>query len=75
MSTSKQDYETSARIIRTANILPGGLARTFDQHRGANECASEIALEFAKYFAADNPSFNRVRFLRACGFGSDGSRI
>ncbi len=35
-----------------------------------NEAIESIALNLASAFAADNPKFDRARFLKACGVAS-----
>jgi hypothetical protein len=54
---SKQDYENTARILRAARLS------------GYVESAGlrQIAKAFSRTYAADNPRFNRARFMFAAG--------
>ena len=59
---TKKHYEAIANIVR--NCIE---ADTHMLH-GANVKALETqAHMLADYFASDNPRFNRIRFLTACG--------
>lgn len=53
-------FEAVARIFRN---YAGLTAR-----RTQNDVAKSIAQDVADYFAAENPNFDRERFLTACGF-------
>lgn len=50
---SRKNYQDAARRISAAELDPYQFARITDL--------------FADFFAADNPRFNRTRFLAACG--------
>jgi hypothetical protein len=65
---TKKHFIEMARIIRDTiekSKLPG---RESSQASRALVVASEtIALDMADYFAKENPSFNRSRFLKSAG--------
>ena len=64
MSLSKKNYEAVAAVLagskRTGPELDGW-DLGYEAHR------INIADDLADYFAADNPRFDRARFLKACG--------
>lgn len=53
---SKKHYEAAAKMIR--DKYP---------HKVDAAPKNEVANFFANFFAADNPRFDRKRFLTACG--------
>lgn len=58
---TKKDFIAVAKIIREL----GQLNRDFDDE--AKFTANRIARELAKVFKQQNPRFDTVRFLEACG--------
>ncbi len=57
---SKKDYELIAAIIRQAgNDAMGGYT--------AQGVVTQITQQFAELARADNPRFDRARFMDACG--------
>lgn len=66
---TKKHFEAIAAIIHQANIFDTDPAAGFDEGYsvGIEDCASLIAESMADYFAKENPSFDRKRFLKACG--------
>lgn len=56
---TRKDYLLIAEAIQSARLTtkPGD----------ANAAADIVAVEFARLLAADNPRFDRERFLTACG--------
>ena len=56
---SKKDYEAIAAELAAAHEV--------DTDKRAVDAVERIAEGLARYFADDNPRFNRARFLRACG--------
>jgi hypothetical protein len=69
MALSKKDYEAVAGIVKRAREVAANKAIHEPNAwvGGANIMSKAIALGVADYFAADNPRFDRVRFLKACG--------
>lgn len=65
---TKKHYEAIAAIIKPYAAF-GRLGRTGGTDWAAGErCAANgVALELADYFASENSSFDRQRFLAACG--------
>ena len=51
---TRKDYKAIAAIIKGEMHL--------------NKLSPNIALGLADYMAADNPRFNRERFVQACGY-------
>ncbi len=67
---TKKDYEKFARVIEGMSIV--GEPIIYSQQKdaylaGARQQAKFIAEEMCSIFAADNPRFDRNRFLKACG--------
>ena len=52
---SKKDFKAVAEIIRKAD------------KSGELKYAGSVAYRFSKYFATQNPHFDRERFMKACG--------
>ena len=59
MAMSKKDY-----VAIAANIKENYIAANSVDSRDA---IREVAFDLTKAFAADNPRFDRVKFLVACG--------
>lgn len=55
---SRKDYEALAAIVKNSLHSDGGVD---------DEQAFQIAYDMADYFESTNPSFNRARFMDACG--------
>jgi len=66
MSMSKKDYEAIARRIKS--ITTDSPLSQYEV--GMIDAARQIAASMANYCAADNPRFDRARFLAACGVQS-----
>lgn len=66
MAMTKKHYEMVARHINAEHTayassdIPPVSSAVFDAMR-------ELSEYLAKEFAADNPNFDRAKFLRACG--------
>lgn len=69
MSLTKKHYEAIAAIIGSTynNAKLYTLPNYKDTARARCETLEIAASRMADYFASDNPKFNRVRFLQACG--------
>ena len=65
--TTKKDFESTARIIAglIADASAGQPITPFRE--GVIFAARDMAEKFAYLYAADNPRFDRARFLKACG--------
>lgn len=63
---SRKHYAATARVIRD-NMERAAECSDPTAHAAAELCARAIALGMADVFAADNPRFDRERFLTACG--------
>ena len=63
MAMSKKDYVVVAAAINEAAYTSKGLA---DAESRADELA-RVADMLSEVFAADNPRFDRAKFLAACG--------
>lgn len=62
---TKKDYEAIARILATNS------PQDADPKKSIRALVvSSIAQQFCGVFAADNPRFDRARFLKACGVQS-----
>jgi hypothetical protein len=61
VSMSKKDYQAIARAIYEARTTDG---------TGPFDVVQHIQDGIARYAAADNPRFDRARFLEACETGS-----
>lgn len=62
MAMTKKYYELVAGVLNAARTVRCSEERTY---RPA--IVNEIALGLAREFAADNPRFDRERFMQACG--------
>ena len=60
---TKKDYVAIAAAIKAAINTANG----FNIHLRPVQVASLYAGKLADVFASDNPSFDRARFLEACG--------
>lgn len=61
---TRKDYKAIARYIsetKPANGMP------VDWQAGCYAACERIGLLLANHFEADNPRFDRARFLKACG--------
>jgi hypothetical protein len=56
---TKKDFERAAKIVAAPRIP--GFVKMSEENR------IEIAHAFVAFFQAENPKFNRDRFLEACG--------
>jgi hypothetical protein len=61
---TRKHYEAIATIIND-NLCDVEPAAGFDE--GYDAGVREVAHRLESYFAADNPNFDSVRFLTACG--------
>lgn len=73
MSSSRKDYVAVAAIIKDEvadlpRLSNGELAS--QKAEGIYVASVGIAQRIASHFAADNPAFDRARFLKACGVAS-----
>ena len=69
MSLSRKNYEAVAEIVADQSAYFADLSEhpaNVDLVIGGQRATSEIATALASYFAADNPNFDRARFLAAC---------
>jgi len=53
---SQRHYEAIAKVIKDHNV-------------NDTECCYYVAADIVEMFERDNPKFDRVRFLDACGLG------
>lgn len=70
---TKKDYVAIARVIAQCEFrahpeFASERDRTIEYAN--NNARSIIAVDLCDIFAADNPRFDRERFLRACGIGA-----
>lgn len=64
---TKKDFEAIARAIAEARTL-GVHMNTSEARANARASAlNDATVLIADYCAADNPRFDRARFMRACG--------
>jgi hypothetical protein len=63
---SRQDYVSIARVIDTTWRKLFASAVTTDQRFGVKVDMDAVVTAFADMFAADNPRFDRERFVMAC---------
>jgi len=64
---TRKDYIAIAEVIRQAGPASG---MPTDWKTGCNSAREYIARNLAYSLAADNPRFDRARFLKACGVQS-----
>lgn len=62
---TRKDYEKFAAIFRQIDMDPETDTDMYD--RGHTEAMHYFAGSLCSIFAADNPRFDRSRFLKACG--------
>lgn len=64
---TRKDYVAIAQILKDALAIPPStpLATTITR-----SVVHDIAYDCAALMAADNPAFDRTRFLKACGVQS-----
>lgn len=68
MAMSRKHYEhIAAAIKRQVELIRIQVADSDSAHI-AEEIAEDLANDVANQFEADNPNFDRDRFLAACGF-------
>ena len=60
MSMTRKDFEAIAHILREKGLVI--------DHK---ETIYELANDLARYFKQANPSFDKVKFIRACGWYQD----
>lgn len=66
MSMSKRDYQAIARAIYAVRMTPTPAAAGSD---GAGWALENVQTQLAAVLAADNPRFDRARFVEACETG------
>jgi len=71
MALSKKHYEQFAlrfrhQLAEIAGNTPSGL--DLYEHKYAREQLAQLAGKLAIDFGYDNPRFDKLRFLEACGF-------
>lgn len=71
---TKKDYIRIAAAIHSGKPLPGGETVHPGGRATAYSVFYQIAEAMADSLAAENPRFNRARFLDACGT-TDGGRL
>jgi hypothetical protein len=64
---TRKDYVALAEVLKQT---PGYCAQNFSHSLRTVQVVSIIADRLADYCAADNPAFDRARFLKACGVQS-----
>ena len=64
---TRKDYEALASNIRHAHQFVGNVAITKGKQEIARATMSVFVENVTQYLAADNPRFNRDKFLEACG--------
>lgn len=67
MSSSRKDYVAVAKAISDGYLIN---CMTDADVAMNTATRSKIAHQVADHFAADNPAFDRARFLKACGVAS-----
>jgi hypothetical protein len=67
MAMSWKHYTETANVLKFA--LPSEHLSHTDTGAERAQAVYEIAEGLADMFGDDNPSFNRARFLEACGLG------
>lgn len=65
---TKKDYEAIARTVRGS--LEAISATELPHTASVREAIKHTAVDLSRIFAADNPRFDRARFLKACGVES-----
>ena len=67
---TRKDYEKFAQVFADQKIVgePSAFTQTRNSYlAGARQQAKFLAEEMCSIFAADNPRFDKARFLKACG--------
>jgi hypothetical protein len=64
---SRKDYELIAACIHRSRMVKS-LERDNKHRLQAIDGIKLVAIDLASTFAADNPNFDRERFMAACGF-------
>lgn len=64
---TRKDYEKIAAILFPFAHNSKDFPDKTESDRGITYAGKEIANRMADMLAADNPRFDRARFLRACG--------
>ena len=59
---NKQHYEAIAKVIKDHNV-------------NDTECCYYVVADIVDMFDSDNPNFDRVRFIEACGLGIEAPEI
>ena len=67
---TRKDYEAIAKVIAQANMaLESRVTADSDRYNeGGEDMLHFVANNLCVTLKADNPNFDRSRFLRACGF-------
>lgn len=68
---AKRHYEAIAKVTKE-NLeyhAVNDRGETSEYVYGFKNGVEQMALDMAKVFQADNPAFDRARFLKACGLG------
>jgi len=66
MTMTKKDYEAIARALaRQIDAFPSAI-----ENHAAHCARAQTCSNIADHCAADNPRFDRARFLKACGVES-----
>lgn len=73
MATSKKDYVAIARMIELEMEIAADVQSDIEKRARQGMCRV-IAGRMADYFGGDNRSFDRNRFLDACGVNKEGNR-
>jgi len=63
---SKGHYEVIAKVLN--EYKPAGWGYISDESQAKYDTAQYIAEDLSNLFQKDNPSFNNVLFMKACGF-------
>ena len=66
---TRKDYEAIAQALNHARLVgaPTDCANQDQYMRGADDQAYEYFSAIARVLSADNPRFDRAKFLAACG--------
>ncbi len=65
---SKQHYEAIANILKPYHEY--NFTRNFRDSEAVNKMIDNLVGDFGDYLEKENPRFDRVKFLRAIGYGS-----
>ena len=76
--TSRKHYEAVAAMLaeRYSDVTEQGqkCRLTIEQEAAANEQLDKLIVDLARYFKADNPRFDHLRFIEACT-AEDGTEL